>query len=50
VLLNRDRKEHRVFQKLLQIVPRFLERLMEASEEECFIIAELVSLTVVNLK
>ena len=40
----RARREHRVLQKLLQMVPRLLERLMRASNEECMVIAELVRL------
>ncbi|KAF8240776.1 hypothetical protein L208DRAFT_1168893, partial [Tricholoma matsutake] len=36
------RKEHRVFQKLLCMVPHFLECLMESSNEECMVIAELI--------
>jgi hypothetical protein len=40
----RDRKEHRVFQRLLRMVPHLPERLMEVSNEECMVIAELVRL------
>jgi hypothetical protein len=45
----RDRKEHRVFQKLLRMVPHLPERLMEVSNEECMVIAELVRLFSPNL-
>ena len=40
------RKEHWAFNKLLQMVPRLTERLMEASDEESTIVADLVCLTV----
>jgi hypothetical protein len=43
---RRARKEYRVFQKLLQMVPRLLERLTAASEEESMLVADLVCLTV----
>jgi hypothetical protein len=43
---HRARKEHRAFQKLLQMVPRLTERLMEASDEESMMVADLVCLTV----
>jgi hypothetical protein len=33
-----------VFQKLLRMVPHLPERLMEVSNEECMVIAELVCL------
>lgn len=36
------RKEYRVFQKLLQMVPRLLERLTAASEEESMLVADLI--------
>ena len=39
----RERREHRVFQELLKSVPGLEERLMEGSEEEVDIVAELVS-------
>lgn len=42
----RARKEHGVFQKLLRTVPRLTERLMEASDEESMMTADLVCLTV----
>ena len=44
-LKYRARKEHRAFQKLLQMVPRLTERLIEASDEESTIVADLVRLT-----
>ena len=40
--LVRERKEYRVFTKLLQIIPGLEERLMRSSEEEVVFIAELV--------
>src|SRR5271163_631139 len=46
---HRARKEYRVFQKLLQMVPRLFERLTEASDEESMTMADLVCLTI-NLK
>src|ERR1700724_3141153 len=42
----RARKEHSAFKKLLHMVPRFTEHLMEASDEESTIVADLVRLTV----
>ena len=42
----RARKEYLVFNKLLQMVPRLTERLMEASDEESMMVADLVHLTV----
>ena len=45
-LKYRSRKEHRAFQKLLQMVPRLTERLMEAYDEESTMVADLVRLTV----
>jgi len=38
----RERKEHRVFTKLLQMVPGLEDRLMNCTEEEVVFIAELV--------
>jgi hypothetical protein len=38
----RERKEHRVFTKLLQMVPGLLDRLMNGTEEEVIFVAELV--------
>jgi hypothetical protein len=49
LLYCRDRKEHRVFQKLLHMVPHLPERLMEVFNEECMVIAELVRLFSLNL-
>ena len=46
MLKYRARKEHQAFQKLLQMVPRLTERLMEASDEESTMVADLVCLTV----
>jgi hypothetical protein len=40
--LSRQRQEYRVFPQLLKMVPRITERLMESSEEECMMIADLV--------
>ena len=45
-LKYRARKEHQAFQKLLQMVPRLTECLMEASDEESTMVADLVCLTV----
>lgn len=42
----RARKEHRAFQKLLQMVPRLTERLLESSDEESMMMADLVRQTV----
>jgi hypothetical protein len=41
---HRTRKEHRVYQKLSQLVPRLSERLMAANEEDIMVMAELVRL------
>ena len=38
----RARKEYRVFEKLLRLVPNLTEHLVEASEEESMIMADLV--------
>jgi len=40
--INRERREHRVFQLLLQMIPGLQERLMESSDEHVGHIAELV--------
>lgn len=40
---NRERREHRVFQRLLEMVPGLEERLVEGSDENVVHIAELVS-------
>ena len=42
----RERREHRVFQELLRLVPGLEERLLHGSEEEVDIVAELVNLLV----
>jgi hypothetical protein len=42
LIIVRERKEHRVFSKLLQMIPGLDERLMRSSEEEVIFIAELV--------
>jgi hypothetical protein len=42
LLKRRDRKERRVFQQLLQTIPRLQERLMESEQAELPVIAELV--------
>jgi hypothetical protein len=39
----RVRNEHRVFQKLLRMIPHLAERFAEASEEEIMAMADLVS-------
>jgi hypothetical protein len=41
---HRTRKEHRVYQKLSQLVPRLSERLMASTEEDVTVMAELVCL------
>lgn len=38
----RERKEHRVFMKLLQMIPGLEDRLMNSTEEEVVFVAELV--------
>ena len=43
-IFPRERREHRVFDKLLQMVPGLEERLLTGSEEEITFVAELVSL------
>jgi hypothetical protein len=40
----RERREHRVFTKLLQMVPGLEERLVSSSEEEVVFIADMVSI------
>jgi hypothetical protein len=40
--LPRERREHRVFVKLLQMIPGMEERIMSSSEEEVTFIADLV--------
>ena len=42
----RERREHRVFNKLLQLIPALEDRLMEKSEEEITFMAELVTFRV----
>lgn len=42
LLKRRDGKERRVFQQLLQTIPRLQERLMESEQADLLIIAELV--------
>ena len=44
VLIRRQRREHRVFGMLLQMVPGLEQRLMEGSGDDVVVIAELVSL------
>lgn len=41
--INRERREHSVFQRLLEMVPGLEERLVDASDESVAHIAELVS-------
>jgi hypothetical protein len=38
----RERREHRIFQALLQMIPGLEERLMEGSNEDVIHVAELV--------
>jgi hypothetical protein len=40
--LPRERREHRVFTKLLQMIPGMEERIMNSSEEEVTFVADLV--------
>jgi hypothetical protein len=40
----RERREHRVYETLLKTIPNFEERLMNSSEEEIAMIADLASL------
>jgi hypothetical protein len=42
VNLSRERREHRVFTKLLQMIPGLEERIMNSSGEEVGFIADLV--------
>ena len=44
VFIVRERREHRVYDTLLKVVPNLEERLMNASEEEVGMIAELASI------
>jgi hypothetical protein len=44
LMLRRARREYRVFRKLLGMVPRFEERLMECTDDEATGMAELVSI------
>ena len=39
----RERREHGVFQKLLQMVPGLEERLLNGSEEDIVFVADMVS-------
>ena len=41
--LHRERRELRVFRKLLGMIPEFEDRLMSSSEEEIIAIASMVS-------
>ena len=43
---SRQRKEYKVFQQLLKMVPLLSECLMETSEEECMMMADLVGVSV----
>jgi hypothetical protein len=45
--VNRERREHRVFRLLLQMIPGMEDRLMEGSEEDVAHMAELVHNSVV---
>lgn len=42
-LFGRQRREHRVFEALLQMIPGLEDRLMNGSEEDIVAVAELVS-------
>jgi hypothetical protein len=46
--LLRERREHRIFDILLQMIPGLQERLMEASAEEIVLIGELVSCDLIH--
>jgi hypothetical protein len=41
-MITRERREHQVFTKLLQMIPGLEERIMGGSEEEVVFIADLV--------
>ena len=43
---SRQRKEYKVFQQLLKMVPHLRECLMETSDEECMMMADLVGVSV----
>lgn len=43
-MLGRERREHRVFEQLLDSYPGLLDRLKEGSEEEILHVGELVHL------
>ena len=43
-MLRRARREYRAFRKLLGMVPRFEERLMECTDDEAAGMAELVGI------
>jgi hypothetical protein len=47
LITGRERREHRVFRLLLQMVPGLEERLMEGSEEDLIHVAEMVKLHIV---
>jgi hypothetical protein len=49
VLTRRQRREHRVFRTLLQTVPGLEERLIEGSDDEAVVIAEMVRLSITSL-
>jgi len=42
LLLYRERREHRIFDRMLQMIPGLEKRLFEGSNEEVVMIAELV--------
>ena len=48
-LKRRDGKERRVFQQLLQTIPRLQERLMESEQADLLVIAEHVCFTSILL-
>ena len=43
---SRQRKEYKVFQQLLKMVPHLRECLMKTSNEECMMMADLVGVSV----
>jgi glycogen synthase len=42
VLTGRQRREHRIFRSLLQMIPGLEERLIDGSDDEAVLVAEMV--------
>jgi len=42
-MFQRERREHRIYQELLKAIPGLEERIVNGSEDELTVIAELVS-------